>query len=1099
MLSRITNSSYWYLILALVSGFLSASAFAQSPTVTSLSTYSGKPGDSVTLSGANFDALSGNNLVRFATARASVSSASNNTLSVSVPLGATYGPVSVQIPNGKMGFSSRFFLPTFSPSGPITDHSFGQAQFGGDPSVPSDVTLSTGFSSPTQGVVVADFNGDGKSDIAVANWNNGNVVIFKNQGTGGSIINSSFVIAATISVGATPTDIAVGDLNGDGLPDLVVANWNANSISVIQNTSSGGNISFAPAVEISLINYYQALPPSSVAVADIDGDGWPDIVVSGQNPAVLRNRGLGGSIGSSSFDAPVTVLVSGGAAYDLAVADVDGDGKPDLLVTGYPNQCSVIHNKSTSGSVSFDTPVQLATASSYNGGVAIADLNGDGKPELIVGSGTLSIFPNQSTPGTVTTSSFGPRVDVAVRSSIFHLSVADLNGDGLPDIVATNGGVQIFINSGAASLASSFLTSVQLNIPSGTAGTGQYGRAAIADLNGDGKPDLVVDGPFGTIAVSQNLVQPLTATSISVSPGSGGVTVPWFKTLTLTAKQIFSDGSAQNVTQAAQWSSADSSIATVVNGQVTGVASGTVSIGATYNESQAASSITVTPISFATKAPGYPDGRFLPNVANGGQIGAVKCLAIQSDSKVIIGGLFSSINGVPRNNLARLNSDGTVDLSFNPGAGPNGSVESVALDSSGDILLVGRFTSVNGNSRRFVARVYADGTFDSNFDAKLSPSSTNANVVVVRPTGQILLGGNNLQITGNSAFSFLFQLNSTGAKDTTFQAASLSSGEVNSLELQADGKLLIGGSFYDSGSKGLFCLERLNSDGAFDTGFNIGIQTSRVYGIAVQSDGRIVVVGDFSFVFGNSIHFITRLQADGTLDGSFSSPASTGWGIVKAVAIQKNGKIVVTKFLQTVRLTSGGSLDSTYNSNTHPDWDIYAISVSPDEKIWTAGGITTVNGTPTMGVARLYGDITTFPGWQTEYFTQQELANPVNTGATGDFVGDGVTNLMKYALGLNPHSTALGHLPTSFVTSDQTGSFVNFTFQRLAQTTDIAFDIGLSYDLQQWDYSGSQLDQVGSPVLSSDGQTEQFTVRLRSPISQISKAFFDLRVRSTTQ
>src|ERR1035437_2594916 len=218
MLSRIVNSYAWFLIVALFTGIPGPSAFAQSPTISSLSAYSGKPGDSVTINGANFDLLTGNDVVRFGAVRASVSTASNNTISVSVPSGATYGPVSVEIPNGKTGFSSRAFLPTFSPSGPITDHSFGPPPIGGDQSPPAGVTLTTGFSSPTQGVAVADLNGDGKPDIAVANWNNGNVVIFKNLGTNGTINNSSFAIAATVSVGANPTEIAVCDLNGDGLP-----------------------------------------------------------------------------------------------------------------------------------------------------------------------------------------------------------------------------------------------------------------------------------------------------------------------------------------------------------------------------------------------------------------------------------------------------------------------------------------------------------------------------------------------------------------------------------------------------------------------------------------------------------------------------------------------------------------------------------------------------------------------------------------------------------------------------------------------------------------------------------------------------------------
>lgn len=1070
---------------------------AQVPAINSFSPAAAQPGETIAISGTNFGGTVAANTVFFGAVKALPISASATSLQVQVPSGATYAPITVEVTGGKSAQSNRPFTPLFSPGGPITNYSFGQVPTTFPPSGwPPVVNLTAGLSGPTQGAVIADFDGDGKPDLAVANWNINTVAVFRNVQNGGDLSASSFTPAATLAVGSRPIDIAVGDLNGDGLPDLVIANNLSNTISIFQNTSTPGTISFAAAGTLSAAAI-------SVKLADIDGDGWLDIVTCFSNVAVLRNQGLGGNLSSSSFGTAVQFTVPGFSASDLAVGDIDGDRKPDLLVAG-GSKVFVYRNTATAGTIasnSFATPLQL-TASSSPTAVALADLDGDGRPELVVGTATstLSIFPNQSTPGSLSAASFGTRIDLQISAYsqwALHVSVADLNGDGRPEILIANRfspGVLVAVNSGAANLAGSFTSFVGLNLRAGDAALGNYGHVVVGDLNGDGRPDLVVDGESSKLQVSQNFVRPLTTTSFTISPSTASITVPWYRVKNFSALQNMSDGSSIDVSSSSAWSSSNPAVAGVgTNGQAIGAGVGQTVIGASYQGMSAQAILTAQSVAFGIK-PGNPDSRFLPDFANGGDYGDVSAFAVQADGKVIVGGQFTSINGIAKQNLARLNEDGSVDTTFNAAGGPNGAVKDIALDSTGSVIIAGSFTSVGGTTRNSVARLTSSGAVDSAFNANFVAAS-QINRVRILPDGGMLVGGSGLRITGDAASTYLYQLDASGVKVSSFSAGAVSSGEVDALSIQPDGKILIGGTFSGTGSMGPFCVARLQANGAFDPNFANGITQSRVYDLALQLDGKLIVVGDFSSVQGNAIKFITRLNADGTLDNSFTSPTTaSGWGIVQAVALQKNGKIIVEKFLGTVRLTASGSVDASYQASVQPDWEVHRIFVTPDEKIWISGGVTSVNGVPTMGVARLHGDVTTFLGWQTQYFSNQQLADSSKAGPNGNAAGDGVSNLLKYAWGADPRTPATDKLPGETLVTNGVDSSLQFTYRRLRLASDLTYEVGLSTDLQSWNYSGASLEQVGVPVVNADGLTENVTVLVMGSMLESSQLFMRLRV-----
>jgi uncharacterized delta-60 repeat protein len=319
---------------------------------------------------------------------------------------------------------------------------------------------------------------------------------------------------------------------------------------------------------------------------------------------------------------------------------------------------------------------------------------------------------------------------------------------------------------------------------------------------------------------------------------------------------------------------------------------------------------------------------------------------------------------------------------------------------------------------------------------------------------------------------------------------------VHAIALEPDGSTIAAGEFYSLGTGTKSCIQRLSPTGTFDPNFANPIQSSVVHALALQTDGKIIAVGDFATVFGQPIKRIARLNANGTLDESFSKTvASSSWPIITAVALQKNGKIVIPNFWQTVRLNQDGSVDTSYDSAVHPDWDVTAIAISRDEKIWIGGGFTWVSGFPTMGVARLHGDVTTFLGWQTKYFAPEELTNATTAGPAGDAAGDGIPNSSKYAVGADPHLRLTLASPSAALSGPSSSAFLNFTFRKLREANDVAYEVGVSHDLQSWDFSGMEVEPVGAPLLNADGVTQEVTVRLTTPVATVPRTF--LRLRTT--
>jgi len=489
------------------------------PAISNINPNSGLVGTSLMISGTNFNATAASNIVYFGAVQATVLSASANSLTVAVPSGATYAPITVTV-NGLTADASAPFLPTFAGNGAAIDGS----------------TFTAGFTLPTASgparVVMADLDGDGRPDLVVNDGSAGVFSIYQNIGINGVLNAGTFAAPITFSVASNsgPVGLVAADLNGDGKLDLVLSDRNNNQIAVFQNVSSAGMLttnSFAAPVYFAV-----GADPRTVAVSDLDGDGLPDIVCVNNGSgtvSILRNTGATGPITTNSFAARVDLPMAGNGE-GLAVGDLDGDGKPDIAVTDSTGFVSVFRNKCTPGNISpatFDTRLDLA-AQNDTIGVAIGDLDGDGKAELISTAylpQTMSVYRNLSSPGTLTTNSFAAPVDYALAGRGHNIALSDFNGDGKLDIAIVtelDSALSLFQNIGAGGFTSNSLAP-RVDFSTGWNAWG----IAVGDLDGDGRPDIVFCNAYDSnIQIYQN--QAPFGTPPSCIPAPSGL-VGWWK------------------------------------------------------------------------------------------------------------------------------------------------------------------------------------------------------------------------------------------------------------------------------------------------------------------------------------------------------------------------------------------------------------------------------------------------------------------------------------------------------------------------------------------------------------------------------------------
>ncbi len=359
---------------------------------------------------------------------------------------------------------------------------------------------ATGWNA--ENAAVGDFNGDGIPDLAVTGARDDSVTILLGNGDG------TFTAApAAPSTGSGPEAIVVADLNGDGIQDLAIANSAVNSLTILLGKGDG-TFTLVPEAPTT------GTGPVCIAVADFNGDGIPDLAVTtvfSQTVTILLGKGDGTFAATTLSSAQVI------SEFAIASGDFNRDGKADLAVTTSTGVKILLGNGD--GTFASGTTYTTAASSNYPISIVVADFNGDGKPDLVVGVG-------ENVEGSVSTVKIllgkGDGTFAAVPTSPIvswyssTIAVADFNNDGIPDVALASGfgaGVMVLLGRGDGTFPASFSNSVANSM-----------AVATGDFNGDGRADLAVPTGYDDTVAVLLTVPTMTATTAATSislPGSG--------------------------------------------------------------------------------------------------------------------------------------------------------------------------------------------------------------------------------------------------------------------------------------------------------------------------------------------------------------------------------------------------------------------------------------------------------------------------------------------------------------------------------------------------------------------------------------------------
>ncbi|MXO06315.1 T9SS sorting signal type C domain-containing protein [Flavobacterium sp. HBTb2-11-1] len=378
-------------------------------------------------------------------------------------------------------------------------------------------------------------------------------------------------------------------------------------------------------------------------------------------------------------------------------------------------------------------------------------------------------------------------------------------------------------------------------------------------------------------------------------------------------------------------------------------------------------SLNGSPVSYLTRL--NPNGSIDESFNTGaGFNGKIYASYLQSDGKIILGGSFTSYNGISAGRLIRLNSDGSYDPTFNTSIGATtGIVYDIAMQSDGKIIIVGSFTKYANSTVNRVARLFPNGTLDSSL---LTGSGSTLNITHVKITTdeRIILTGNFITFNGTPA-NRIVRLNSNGSFDSTFNCGTGFNDDVNAIALQTDGKMVIGGNFTVFNDIVANRFIRLNADGTKDESFQVGLGFSKegVQTIKIDSNGDLMIGGSFTgFYNGTEVNRVVFLNSDGTLKTNFdigSGPASAS---VLSLEFDEEGSWFIGGSFSVfngqnqgrlAKINSDGEHDIAYlSSGIGFDNSVLNILPLPNQKIIVGGNFNKFNGTAVSKITCLLED-----------------------------------------------------------------------------------------------------------------------------------------------
>ena len=463
-------------------------AFGQKPVITSVELIATYPLARILITGSGFDSNTANLVVWFDQVKGTVVRSSPASVEVTVPPQARLHNVEVIHLGSRLSAKSLLkFMPSYSGEG-------------FDPTKLAAPLSFTSFNAVFD-ICSCDLNNDNKPDLIGTKYENSatDLIILQNQSTPGNLAFAKFdkTNLPVLGINAPTGQISCGDLNGDGKPELVASRsgTTANSIFVFANTGSPA-INFAAPIELLLDAGHFA---RQVSINDLNGDGKPEIIVANSFNNVLYIFVNQSSNGTLSINPSPLKITLDGAPNSLAleVQDFDGDQKPDIAFTQNQGANLYIMKNQSSGAISFAKPTTIALSGTFND-LNSADFNKDGKLDMVATSpfnNQVAVLINQSTS---TAFSFGSPITLSTSNGPFGLDVSDIDGDGFPDIIVgarTVGAIDVFLHDRNASPGFN-------KVIVSTSKPNWFVKAG--DLDGDAKPDIAFTS-FNAVSSSYSI------------------------------------------------------------------------------------------------------------------------------------------------------------------------------------------------------------------------------------------------------------------------------------------------------------------------------------------------------------------------------------------------------------------------------------------------------------------------------------------------------------------------------------------------------------------------------------------------------------------
>ena len=494
-------------LLAIVLLVITKLTYAQVvPSIQSLGNPNAQINSYDTLFGLYFNPFSpSSNTVFVNKMYAQVNSSTLSQVIYTVPPGVTYGHITLST-LGLTGMSNLKFNPVFNNGGAVSANSFDNR---------FDRKLSvSGFTN----FDLADYDNNGTMEIALVSASN--VYIY-----GATISNTSEYNYQSIFSYSSLTSgqfIETADLDGNGKQDIICGATSGNKVMIGTNSTQNGVINISNSLSLTTTFTGNLV----LCIRDLNNDGKPEIIAGNTTNSTLNIFLNTSDMNSISFATAVSLTPSGtsGGISTIQTDDIDNDQKADILI-GNGTSVVVLKNTSSLSSITFSSPVSFLTLNTLPI-FTLADLDGDSRNDIVLcgaGNSVVSVFKNNALTNVVSSSSYATRIDLSISLAASAVDIADVNGDGLPDIIAsysTNSNVSLFQNNSTLGTIAFLPQQIKTNA------TNNPSRLRIGDLNKDGKPDLLsYTNNAGVFSVCENVSGLLKINTVSPSNCRPGDTV----------------------------------------------------------------------------------------------------------------------------------------------------------------------------------------------------------------------------------------------------------------------------------------------------------------------------------------------------------------------------------------------------------------------------------------------------------------------------------------------------------------------------------------------------------------------------------------------